>query len=158
MDEFEPPIRELLRAFPTMPATVIAERIGWPFGIRTLSGRVAELRPAYLPPDPAGRTGFIGAAALVGWLAERRWDRRPLLSLPAFFLASAIPFLIGVPYLGIALALMGRPVSFATLLQLGVTPFLLGGAIKWLVAALLFPLIWRLLTKRPESPTDRQSV
>ena len=41
-----------------MPATVIAERVGWPYSIRTLSGRVAELRPAYLPPDPAGRTCY----------------------------------------------------------------------------------------------------
>jgi transposase len=41
-----------------MPATVIAERIGWPHGMRTLSGRVAELRPFYLPPDPAGRTAY----------------------------------------------------------------------------------------------------
>jgi transposase len=56
VDGFEPRIRELLRAVPRMPATVIAERVGWPYGIRTLSGRVAELRPAYLPPDPAGRT------------------------------------------------------------------------------------------------------
>ena len=29
VDGFEPRIRELLRAFPRMPATVIAERIGW---------------------------------------------------------------------------------------------------------------------------------
>ena len=41
-----------------MPATVIAERIGWPYSIRTLSGRVAELRPVYLPPDPASRTVY----------------------------------------------------------------------------------------------------
>jgi transposase len=41
-----------------MPATVIAERIGWPYSIRTLSGRVAELRPVYLPPDPASRTAY----------------------------------------------------------------------------------------------------
>ena len=58
VDGFEPRIRELLKAVPTMPATVIAERVGWPFGIRTLSGRVAELRPVYLPPDPAGRTVY----------------------------------------------------------------------------------------------------
>ncbi len=58
VDGFELRIRELLQAFPTMPATVIAERIGWPYGIRTLSGRVAELRPVYLPPDPAGRTVY----------------------------------------------------------------------------------------------------
>lgn len=57
-DEFEPRIRELLKSVPTMPATVVAERIGWPHGIRTLSGRVAELRPIYLPPDPAGRTAY----------------------------------------------------------------------------------------------------
>ena len=42
-----------------MPATVIAERIGWPYSIRTLSGRVAELRPVYLPPDPASRTVYV---------------------------------------------------------------------------------------------------
>jgi transposase len=42
-----------------MPATVIAERVGWPYSIRTLSGRVAELRPAYLPPDPASRTAYV---------------------------------------------------------------------------------------------------
>jgi transposase len=59
VDAFESRIRELLRAVPTMPATVIAERVGWPYGIRTLSGRVAELRPAYLPPDPAGRTVYL---------------------------------------------------------------------------------------------------
>ncbi len=59
VDAFEPRIRELLRAVPTMPATVIAERIGWPYSIRTLSGRVAEWRPAYRPPDPASRTSYV---------------------------------------------------------------------------------------------------
>jgi transposase len=57
-DGFEPRIRELLAAVPSMPATVIAERIGWPYSIRTLSGKVAELRPAYLPPDPVSRTAY----------------------------------------------------------------------------------------------------
>jgi hypothetical protein len=42
-----------------MPATVIAERIGWRYSIRTLSTRVAELRPIYLPPDPASRTSYV---------------------------------------------------------------------------------------------------
>jgi len=58
VDQAEPRIRELLRAYPAMPATVIAERIGWDRSIRVLSGRVAELRPAYLPPDPASRTAY----------------------------------------------------------------------------------------------------
>ena len=59
VDVVEPRIRELLKAYPRMPATVIAERIGWTRSIRTLSGRVAELRPVYLPPDPAGRTSYV---------------------------------------------------------------------------------------------------
>jgi transposase len=58
VDGYEPRIREVLQAFPTMPATVIAQRIGWPYSIRTLSGRVAQLRPVYLPPDPASRTTY----------------------------------------------------------------------------------------------------
>jgi len=59
VDVVEPRIRELLAAYPRMPATVIAERIGWTHSIRVLSGRVAQLRPVYLPPDPAGRTSYV---------------------------------------------------------------------------------------------------
>ena len=57
-DGFEPRIRELLVAYPSIPASVIGERIGWPYSGRTLRTRVAELRPAYLPPDPASRTSY----------------------------------------------------------------------------------------------------
>jgi transposase len=59
VDEVEPRIRELLQAYPRMPATVIAERIGWTRSIRVLSTRVADLRPVYLPPDPASRTEYV---------------------------------------------------------------------------------------------------
>jgi transposase len=58
VDAVEPRIRELLAAWPTMPATVIAERIGWTRGLTVLKDRVRELRPAYLPPDPASRTAY----------------------------------------------------------------------------------------------------
>jgi transposase len=58
VDAAEPRIRELLRAYPAMPATVIAERIGWDRGLTVLKDRVRELRPAYLPPDPASRTSY----------------------------------------------------------------------------------------------------
>ncbi len=59
VDAVEPRIRELLQACPTMPATVIAERLEWRYSIRTLSTRVAELRPIYVPPDPASRTTYL---------------------------------------------------------------------------------------------------
>ncbi len=57
-DAFEPRIRELLQAWPAMPASVIGERTGWPYSDRMLRAKVAELRPAYLPPDPASRTSY----------------------------------------------------------------------------------------------------
>jgi transposase len=41
-----------------MPATVIAERIGWSRSVRVLRDRVAELRPVYRPPDPSSRTSY----------------------------------------------------------------------------------------------------
>ena len=58
VDAVEPQIRALLQATPTMPATVIAERIGWEHGLTVLKERVAVLRPFYLPPDPASRTTY----------------------------------------------------------------------------------------------------
>jgi transposase len=58
VDAFEARIREQLQAVPTMPATVIAERVGWTRGLTVFKERVRELRPAYLPPDPASRTMY----------------------------------------------------------------------------------------------------
>jgi hypothetical protein len=52
VDGVEPQILELLRDRPDMPATVVAERIGWERSIRVLRERVAELRPLFVPPDP----------------------------------------------------------------------------------------------------------
>jgi len=58
VDAVEPAIREQLALCATMPATVVAERIGWERSITVLRERVAELRPFYLKPDPAGRTSY----------------------------------------------------------------------------------------------------
>jgi transposase len=79
VDVVEPRIRELLRVYPTMPATVIAERIGWDRGLTVLKDRVRELRPVYLPPDPASRTSYVAGevAQCDFWF--------PPLELPAGF-------------------------------------------------------------------------
>jgi transposase len=58
VDVFEDAIRAQLKEVPTMPATVVAERVGWTRGMTVFKERVRELRPAYLPPDPAGRTTY----------------------------------------------------------------------------------------------------
>ncbi|MFD1079476.1 IS21 family transposase [Longispora fulva] len=59
VDAVEPQIRALLAGCPTMPATVIAERIGWSRSLTVLKDRVRELRPVFLPPDPAQRTEYL---------------------------------------------------------------------------------------------------
>jgi len=52
---FELRVRELLAEFPEMPATVIAERVGWDGSISWFRENVARLRPQHRRPDPADR-------------------------------------------------------------------------------------------------------
>lgn len=58
VDEVEPQIRALLAEFPRMPATVIAERIGWTRSLTVLKDRVRELRPLFVPLDPTDRVEY----------------------------------------------------------------------------------------------------
>lgn len=58
VDVFEPQIRVLLAQWPAMPATVIAERIGWTRSLTVLKDRVRELRPLFVPPDPVDRIDY----------------------------------------------------------------------------------------------------
>lgn len=59
VDAFEPAIRELLKEYPTMPATVIGQRVGWTRSASVLRAKVAQLRPLYAPADPADRTEYV---------------------------------------------------------------------------------------------------
>jgi biotin transport system substrate-specific component len=86
--------------------------------------------------------GFVATAAVVGWLAERRWDRRPLLAIALFGGASLIPFAFGIPYMAAVLAAMGTPVDLAGALGLGFLPFIVGGIVKWAIAAATMPAAW----------------
>jgi transposase len=55
---FEPQIRSLLSEYPVMPATVIAERIGWTGSSSFFRKKVAEIRSDYAPKDPADRIDY----------------------------------------------------------------------------------------------------
>ncbi|CAN5500284.1 biotin transporter BioY [soil metagenome] len=81
--------------------------------------------------------GFILSAALVGWLAERQWDRRVLKALATFAAGSLAVFAIGLPWLAITLHL-----NLAQTLAAGFYPFIIGGIIKAGIAAGLLPLAW----------------
>ncbi len=52
---FEPAVRQLLVKTPDMPATVIAERVGWTGSITWFRENVRRLRPDHYPVDPSDR-------------------------------------------------------------------------------------------------------
>jgi transposase len=91
VDAVEGEIRVLLAEFPRMPATVIAERIGWDRSLTILKDRVRELRPLFLPPDPSQRTEYRP-----GELAQ--WDLWfPPVKVPLGQAQSAVlPVIVGV--------------------------------------------------------------
>ncbi|QZH63145.1 IS21 family transposase [Mycolicibacterium farcinogenes] len=53
--QIELAVRVLLGQFPTMPATVLAQRVGWTGGHSWFAENVARIRPEYAPPDPCDR-------------------------------------------------------------------------------------------------------
>ena len=58
LDNFEGEVRALLSQTPSMPSTVIAERVGWTGSASWLRKRVAMIRPEYAPADPADRIAY----------------------------------------------------------------------------------------------------
>lgn len=90
--------------------------------------------------------GFVFAAFVAGWFAERAWDRKPWLAFVGFVAASVIPFLFGVPYMALVLNVFGGAgLGASEIIAFGVTPFIVGGLVKAAIAALLIPGAWRLV-------------
>ncbi len=98
--------------------------------------------------------GFVISAALVGWLAERSWDRRVLKAIVTFVAGSVVVFAVGLPWLAVYLGSVGAQNDLNAVLVGGLYPFLIGGAIKAAIAAVLLPLAWwgadRIAAKREQ--------
>ena len=60
---FEPAVRQLLKDTPDMPATVIAERVGWTGSITWFRDNVRKLRPEHTPVDPSDRLSWLSGDA-----------------------------------------------------------------------------------------------
>jgi biotin transport system substrate-specific component len=92
--------------------------------------------------------GFVVSAWLVGVLARRGWDRSVRSAAAAMLLGEAAIYAVGLPWLHQALpALVGGPVSVEDTLKAGFYPFVVGDAIKLLIAAGALPTVWRLLAR-----------
>ena len=89
--------------------------------------------------------GFVVAGALVGRLAELGWDRKLGGALGAMLLGSAVIYAIGLPWLGVVIG-----TSPAETIAQGLTPFIFGDALKLILAAVLFPVAWWVVGRRPD--------
>ena len=86
--------------------------------------------------------GFIAAAAIAGWLAERRWDRRFSSATGAMLAASVVIYLVGLPWLAAVANL-----SFEETLTQGLAPFIPGDLVKLYLAAVVLPGGWWLVRR-----------
>ena len=93
--------------------------------------------------------GFVVAAAVMGGLAERGWDRTPLRTLTLGLVGQALIFAVGVPWLALVAGL-----GPAEAVAAGLTPFIAGGMIKAAIAGVLLPSAWRLVRREPRGTLD----
>jgi biotin transport system substrate-specific component len=84
--------------------------------------------------------GFLMATALIGWLAERGWDRTLPYAVAAMTVGTVVQLVPGVGYLA---TLIGWEKAIAA----GLTPFLLGAVVKLALAAAVLPLAWRVVER-----------
>jgi biotin transport system substrate-specific component len=87
--------------------------------------------------------GFVLAGALVGWLAERGWDRSPLSTIGLMVLGNLVIYAVGVPVL-----IAVTQLDLGTALRVGALDFVPWDLIKIAVAAALLPLAWRVAGPR----------
>ncbi len=95
--------------------------------------------------------GFILAAALTGWLAQRQWDHRILGAIASFAAGTVVTFAIGLPWL----AVVGH-FDFEQTLQYGLYPFIVGGIVKALLAAAFIRLAWFGVHRADERRIERE--
>ncbi|MGW5196061.1 biotin transporter BioY [Streptomyces spiralis] len=87
--------------------------------------------------------GMLLASAVVGALARRGADRSPLRMAGTMILGEAVVYAVGVPYLALAAQL-----SASQAIAAGLTPFLIGDALKAALAMGAMPTAWKLAGKR----------
>lgn len=86
--------------------------------------------------------GMILASTVVGALARRGADRTALRTAGAMLLGEAIIYAVGVPYLALATGM-----SASAAIAAGLTPFLIGDALKAALAMGALPTAWKLLNR-----------
>ena len=152
------PIGPVPVAMTTFGVLAIGMAYGWRLGAATVLLYLAEgalglpvfagtpqtgIGLAYMAGPTGGYlVGYVLAAAACGWLAERGWDRNVVTAALAMLIGNAVLYLPGLLWLGVLFG-WDKPI-----LAWGLTPFLLGDALKLALVAAGLPLAWKALARR----------
>ena len=85
--------------------------------------------------------GYVIAASVCGWLAEKNWDKNIITTAGAMLIGNALIYIPGLLWLGILFG-WDKPI-----LEWGLIPFIPGDLLKLALAAVTLPLIWKLVKK-----------
>jgi biotin transport system substrate-specific component len=86
--------------------------------------------------------GFVLAAAVTGFLAEHRWDRRFSSSISLMLTGNVIIYAVGLPWLAVVLN-----TNLEKTLEAGLYYFVPGDILKLYLAAALLPAAWRVVRR-----------
>lgn len=119
------------------PAAVAAYIAEGAMGLPVFAGGGAGA--AWLAGPTGGYlAGFMAAAILVGWLAEKGLDRKLATAIAAFAAGTFVIYAAGALWLSIY-------VGFDKALATGVAPFIAGDVIKAVLAGLALPAAWKVI-------------
>ena len=140
----------------TLVVLGLGAAFGWRLGATTVALYLAEgaaglpvfagtpekgIGMAYMMGPTGGYLlGFVLAAAVVGWLAEKGFDRNPFTMFAAMLLGTATIYVPGLVWLS---SLIGMEKA----MEFGFMPFIAGDLTKAALAATLFPASWALVKK-----------
>jgi biotin transport system substrate-specific component len=136
----------------TLMAYVAEGAIGAPFFAQAKGGIAAIATPSggYI-------LGFIVMAYVVGWFAERGWDRSRWIVLP-MLLGNAILYVPGIVWLHQQFHVVGLPISWDTAFDYGLWPFIAGDLAKIVAASLVVPAGWSIVERfRPGAASGRSA-
>jgi biotin transport system substrate-specific component len=141
----------------TLAVLAIAAGFGMRLGVATLLLYMAEgamglpvfqstpekgIGIAYMLGTTGGfLAGFVVMAAIVGWAADRGWDRNPFKLFGAMLVAEAVMLAMGFAWLA---TIIGAGQAW----QFGVAPFILPDLIKVALAAAIVPAVWSVFARR----------
>ena len=124
-------------------ATILSYLALGAIGLDVFAGSSAEKNGlVYMMGGTGGYlVGYVLATLLLGFFARKGWDRSVWRMGFAMLAGNVLIYLPGLVWLRTFAA------DWAQTLEWGLTPFLIGDGIKLAIAALLFPVLWKIVSK-----------